>query len=95
MTEIPDELRVILLQAALSELCRIDVDRIKSPACPRCGYGPEACLPSGQAFCGNDDCQVFTWQITDTAEEFEANARPVRMQTRNPDGTWQDVEPED
>jgi hypothetical protein len=37
---------------------------------------------------------VFTWQITDTPEQFRQKAKKIRIQTRNPDGTWQDV-PED
>lgn len=31
----------------------------------------------GQAFCGTDECDVLTWNPTQTVAEFEANARPV------------------
>jgi hypothetical protein len=87
-------LRRTLLRAALSQLCQIDVDAVHSPVCPFCQEGPIMALPGGQAFCGNDDCSVFTWQITDTPEQFRQKAKKIRIQTRNPDGTWQDV-PED
>lgn len=91
MPEMPEPLRRVLLAAALSQLCRVDVDRVKSPVCPMCEHGPMAALPGGQAFCDNDDCPVFAWLITDTPEQYRQKAQPLRMQGRNPDGTWSDL----
>lgn len=53
---------------------------ILAPFCPRCGHPPVILLGGGhQAFCGDEDCVVFTWDPTESAETFEANARPVRF----------------
>jgi hypothetical protein len=34
----------------------------------------------GQAFCGNDDCNVLTWNPTNTAEENLGNAGFVAIE---------------
>lgn len=84
-------IRRALLTATLAQFCQIDPFTIKSPVCPLCSEGPLAALPGGQAFCSNDDCPAFTWQITDTPEEYRRNAVAVRITRTNPDGTVEDV----
>jgi hypothetical protein len=63
-----------MLIVTIAELCQVDVDEVRSPVCPGCNEGPTMGLPGGQMFCGNDDCQVLTWQCTDTPESFKAKA---------------------
>lgn len=42
--------------------------------CPRCGQRARYLLDHGrQAFCGNDDCQVLTWNPTKTRAEMDAD----------------------
>lgn len=44
------------------------------PTCPGCGRPPEFGFAT-QAFCGNDDCHVFTWNPTKTlAENLESSS---------------------
>ena len=51
-----------------------------TPCCPRCGQPPIILLGGGrQAFCGTDDCDVFTWDTAVDAATFEANARPIEI----------------
>ena len=43
---------------------------ILTPCCPLCGMPPFLLLGGGtQAFCGTDDCRVFTWNPALSAEE--------------------------
>lgn len=38
---------------------------ILTPRCPLCGQPPVMVFGGGtQAFCGNDDCHMFTWDQT-------------------------------
>jgi hypothetical protein len=49
-----------------------------APRCPGCDRPPEFALDGGrQAFCGNDDCQVLTWDMTDDPAQFKARAQRV------------------
>lgn len=50
---------------------------IKSPVCPMCGEMPM--LGWTQAFCGNGNCPVFTWNPHDTPEEFRRTARQIEI----------------
>jgi hypothetical protein len=49
--------------------------------CPGCGELALMALLGGQAFCGNDDCQVFCWEPTgdaaDVYRELQTN-RPMQ-----------------
>ena len=50
-------------------------------SCPRCHEPPMMVLGAGsQAFCGNEACEVFTWNPRESVVEFEANARPVQVE---------------
>jgi hypothetical protein len=95
MTDPDDRLRRMLITAVIVEMTGLAMAEIRSPVCPFCEHGPVMVLPGGQATCGTDDCQVFMWRVTDTPEQFRAKARPIRLQSRNPDGTWQDVPDEE
>lgn len=37
--------------------------------CPVCGEPPVMALDPTQAFCGNDDCPSFCWNMTMTKQE--------------------------
>ncbi len=51
-----------------------------TPTCPRCHRPPVILLGGGrQAFCGTDDCEVFTWDPMESAATFEADARPIQI----------------
>lgn len=42
-------------------------------ACPHCGRQPALVLDEGrQAFCGNEACDVLTWNAALTPEELSA-----------------------
>jgi hypothetical protein len=54
---------------------------VATPTCPRCGSAPAIVLGNvTQAFCGNEDCDVLTWNPRESVEYFERTARPVRLQ---------------
>lgn len=44
-----------------------------SPDCPMCGHPPLLVFFS-QAFCGNDECPVFVWDLASTPAENRADA---------------------
>lgn len=47
---------------------------IPTPVCFGCGSPPALLLGGGtQAFCGSDDCRVFTWNPTKTVDELLEN----------------------
>lgn len=47
---------------------------VEVPRCPHCHQPPALLLDDGQqAFCGDEACDVLTWNPTKTAEEMEAN----------------------
>lgn len=48
--------------------------------CPHCGHSPILLLGGGkQAFCGNEECDVFTWNPTQSRAHLEANAKEIRL----------------
>lgn len=50
---------------------------IVTPNCPLCGLEPYDHLLDNlapMAFCANDNCRVFSWDMRDSAEQFHANA---------------------
>lgn len=47
---------------------------VPTPRCPRCDEPPGITISVQQAFCGNDDCNVFCWNMLDDRETFEAKA---------------------
>ena len=51
---------------------------LKSPRCPGCDVEP-ALIVGIQGLCGNDDCQVLTWDMTDLPEQFKAKAVAVDL----------------
>jgi hypothetical protein len=54
--------------------------------CPRCLRLAQLVVGRAQAFCGNDECDVFVWDPTSTREEFEADATVVDLtDVPNPD----------
>ncbi|HCT78708.1 MAG TPA: hypothetical protein DGT23_19535 [Micromonosporaceae bacterium] len=40
--------------------------QLKSPDCPACGHPPKLLVSSAQAFCGNDECNAFCWNPSET-----------------------------
>ena len=55
-----------------------DPATILTPDCPLCGQPPIKMMGGGtQAFCGNDDCRLLTWDPTKSAEGNLANASEV------------------
>jgi hypothetical protein len=61
--------------------------KILTPDCPVCGEPPLWVLGGGtQAFCGSDECPVFTWNPAQSREHFMATAREVQI-TQDQDGS--------
>jgi hypothetical protein len=82
-------LRRALLTVTLAELCQLDAAAVYSPTCPHCDHGPGMALPGGQAFCGNEDCDVLLWRITDRPDQFDAKARHLEATEDDRGGiTW-------
>lgn len=48
--------------------------------CPGC-HQPPLLVFYQQAFCGNDDCRVFTWNPTDTLDEFLEGMKVINLDT--------------
>ena len=43
---------------------------ILTPRCPLCNHLPAITIPGGiQAFCGNDDCVLLTWNPTKSLDD--------------------------
>lgn len=84
-----EAVRIAMLKVTLGELMQVDADQILCPTCPLCREGPAMVLP-GQLFCGNDDCDSLMWDPFVSLDQNLTNAGSVRIQTRNPDGTWQE-----
>lgn len=63
---------------------------VRAPRCPGCDQLPAMVLGEGtQAFCGNDDCRVLCWDMTDDPARFKAQATIVEWATKSelwPDG---------
>jgi hypothetical protein len=72
-----EQLRRALLVRVLGELCQLRADDVRSPVCPHCAEGPGMALPGGQAFCGNDACDVLLWRVTDEPGAFDAQAQQL------------------
>ena len=54
---------------------------ILTPRCPLCDEPPLWILGGGtQAFCGSDDCPVFTWNTLESREHFLRTAKHVTLQ---------------
>jgi hypothetical protein len=61
--------------------------------CPACGEPPRFLLGGGtQAFCGTDDCPVFTWDPTKTRAELNASMTVIDLSDMFPDAQ-QDAPP--
>lgn len=72
------------LLRALRDLIDETAARIPIPPhCPRCGSPP---LPLGMdaCICPNPDCDVFAWDPTLTAEQFEAAATTIDITRTEP-----------
>jgi hypothetical protein len=52
---------------------------VRSVRCPGCGRLPGMVVSPVQAFCGNDDCTAFMWDMTGRAERFKAVAVPIDL----------------
>lgn len=51
-----------------------------APVCPLCGEFPLWVLGGGtQAFCGNHDCPVMTWNPMENRDHFLQTARVARV----------------
>ncbi|HLL68857.1 MAG TPA: hypothetical protein VK453_24555 [Micromonosporaceae bacterium] len=51
---------------------------VRAPRCPGCDQPPLLAFER-QAFCGNDACQVLTWNKTEDPARFKANAVQVNI----------------
>lgn len=47
--------------------------------CPGCGHLAVFLVGDRQAFCGNDDCVVLTWDPAKTVAELEANMHEIDL----------------
>lgn len=52
---------------------------IREPDCPWCGRPPQLVLNPTQAFCGNDQCEGFCWDMTRTRAENEADVQVIDL----------------
>lgn len=57
---------------------------IREPDCPRCGQPPTLVVSPVQAFCGNDDCDTFCWDMTKTRAENEAGVSYIDLSGLDP-----------
>lgn len=48
-------------------------EKILQDDCPKCGQPPRMVMSPQQAFCGNENCDVFNWDMTSAKEDFQAN----------------------
>jgi hypothetical protein len=59
---------------------RTDVAEFLTPACPLCGQAPRWLLGGGtQAFCGNDDCTILTWDPSQSLDDNLLDTQFVRL----------------
>ncbi len=49
---------------------------VRSPDCPLCGHPPEFLL-NWMAFCGNQDCDALSWNLTITPAQNLANVNEI------------------
>jgi len=52
---------------------------MSSQRCPGCDQPPRMVIGDRQAFCGNDDCQVFAWDLEGDPAKFKAKAQVVDL----------------
>jgi hypothetical protein len=52
---------------------------IREPDCPSCGRPPDMIVSAQQAFCGNDECSTFCWNMTKTRAENMAEAHYIDL----------------
>lgn len=50
----------------------------RAPRCPGCEQPPRL-LVDIQAFCGNEDCRVFCWDVNDDPAQFLAKAQYIDL----------------
>lgn len=84
-------IRQRLIASAISQLIRVDIDRVVCPVCPNCQFGPEGpVLPDGMAFCSNEDCRVLTWSVLRPGPEQLRTGRLMIEETDPETGriTW-------
>jgi hypothetical protein len=55
-------------------------EEVKSPVCPMCGNASELVMSIAQAFCENNACPVFCWDMRVTPEEFRRSAVAVDLE---------------
>jgi hypothetical protein len=55
---------------------------IRSPRCPRCNELPALVVGVRQAFCGTDECRVFTWDRAIDPADFDAAAAEISLSPR-------------
>ena len=59
---------------------------ILTPCCPLCGGPPVFMMGGGtQAFCGSDDCRLFTWNPTLSRSENLQSADFIDLTPREDD----------
>lgn len=54
-------------------------DMLGSPYCPGCGRRPTLIVSPVQAFCGEEDCLVFSWDLTASRAVFYERAALVDL----------------
>lgn len=82
MSDDGEAVRLALLQVTIAGFFNADPALVLSPTCPRCNHGPTMVINLGQAFCGEDDCDVLMWNPTLTREQFNETAQEVRITER-------------
>lgn len=60
-------------QAWVDELI-LDGVPIRCERCPVCGSMPQITVGPTQAFCGNNDCDALSWDMTKTKQDLTDNA---------------------
>lgn len=57
----------------------VDMASVVTPRCPRCDRESRLVISVIQAICTTDDCRVFTWNPSETREQFEASAKEIDL----------------
>jgi len=52
---------------------------IRALRCPGCDELPQLVVSPQQAFCGNEDCQAFCWDMTADPAKFKADAETINL----------------
>lgn len=89
MAEFGEAVRQAMISVTLAEMFGEDAKLYVCPTCPECNEGPAMALYH-QCFCGNDHCSVWTWDPTEPAAKFKAQAKRVQMKQGRDglDVTW-------